>query len=209
MRNCHGINNLLQKLLNELHEHGLNKYQTSIKHTLSASTATALVNKLLFFGPGYTQFVIFLRELSGNPRKYRDFLPNWAPQFVNQWFVIQCYCCTSYIKGSQENTKKLISLNISWIAYPTASHKLQHTASQVSSRLYFYNYSQFSSVLRSKSFWTGLLKPVASTAERYEGPNGTDYRPGNTHDRLTADPFDPQRVKSKTRPTSTILSKKV
>ena len=32
-------------------------------------------------------------------------------------------------------------------------------------------------------------------SERYEGPNGTDYRPGNTHDRLTADPFGAQKVK--------------
>ena len=27
---------------------------------------------------------------------------------------------------------------------------------------------------------------------RYEGPNNSDYRPGNTHDRLTADPFGAQ-----------------
>lgn len=29
---------------------------------------------------------------------------------------------------------------------------------------------------------------------RYEGPKNTDYRPGNTHDRLTADPQGPQLV---------------
>lgn len=30
--------------------------------------------------------------------------------------------------------------------------------------------------------------------ERYEGPNNTDYRPGNTYDRLTADPSPPKKL---------------
>ena len=32
---------------------------------------------------------------------------------------------------------------------------------------------------------------------RYEGPNNTDYRPGNTHDRLTADPYLGKRWSSR------------
>ena len=49
-------------------------------------------------------------------------------------------------------------------------------------------------------FTTGFRQPMPrlrpslvpmdpATIARYEGPNNTDYRPGNTHDRLTADPF--------------------
>ena len=37
--------------------------------------------------------------------------------------------------------------------------------------------------------WNSLcLSTAPSMWDRYEGPNNTDYRPGNTYDRLTADP---------------------
>lgn len=46
-------------------------------------------------------------------------------------------------------------------------------------------------------FKLGVLLHQQIGKSRYEGPNNTDYRPGNTHDRLTADPYLGKRWSSR------------
>lgn len=48
-------------------------------------------------------------------------------------------------------------------------------------------------------FKLGVLLHEQIGKSRYEGPNNTDYRPGNTHDRLTAEPYLGKKVEFKTR----------